>query len=123
VTTIARIVLESAAGLITLGGVYDLLVPRLPANLLAICGGDERSLKLVRELLRALGGSLVAIGATVAVLVSGAVLQGRQRTLATVLLLVLPSEGVNAISMYRVGSPFLIPLAFIALTLFGVFLA
>lgn len=122
-TTIARIVLESAAGLITLGGFYDLFVPRLPRNLLAICGGDERSLKLVRELLRALGGSLVAIGATVAVLVSGAVVQDRQRTLATVLLLVLPSEGVNAISMYRVGSPFLIPLAFIALTLVGVFLA
>ena len=122
-TTIARIVLESAAGLIVLGGLYDLFVPKLPPNLLAICGGDERTAKLVRELLRALGGSLVAIGATVAVLVSGAVIQDRQRTLAMVLLLVLPSEGVNAISMYRVGSPFLIPVAFIALTLVGVFLA
>lgn len=44
---------------------------------------------------------MVAIGATVAVLVSGAVVHERQRVLATVLLLVLPSEGVNAISMYR----------------------
>ena len=33
-------------------------------------GGDERACKLVRELLRALGGSLVAVGATVALLVS-----------------------------------------------------
>jgi hypothetical protein len=123
VTTIARIALDSAAALIILGGLYDLFVPKLPPNLVAMCSNDERTHKLVRELLRALGGSLVAIGGTIALLVNGPVTPGRHRTLVIVLLLVLPSEGINSISMYRVGSPFLIPLAFIGLTILGVFLA
>ncbi len=88
-----------------------------------MCGGDERACKLVRELLRALGGSLVAVGATVALLVSRLGVQDRPRTLMLVLLLVLPSEGINSFSMYRVGSAFLVPLAFTLLTLLGVLLA
>jgi hypothetical protein len=40
-----------------------------------------------------------------------------------VLLLVLPSEGINSLGMHRVGSPFLVPLAFTLLTLLGVLLA
>jgi hypothetical protein len=75
------------------------------------------------RLLRALGGSLVAVGATVAILVGGSSFQDRQRTLLLVMLLVLPSEGINCFSMRRVGTHFLIPLAFILLTLLGVFLA
>ena len=122
-SAIARIVLYSAAALITLGGLYDVFVPRLPANLLAMSGGDERAGKLVRELLRALGGSLVAVGATVALLVSRLGPLDRPRTLVLILLLVLPSEGINSFSMYRVGSPFLVPLAFTLLTLLGVLLA
>jgi hypothetical protein len=43
--------------------------------------------------------------------------------LVLVLLLVVPSEGINAISMCRVGSPFYAPLGFIALVLLGVLLA
>jgi hypothetical protein len=115
--------LYCAAALIALGGLYDVFVPRLPSNLAAMCGGDERACKLVRELLRALGGSLVAVGATVAFLVSRLDGQNRPRTLMLVLLLVLPSEGINSFSMYRVGSPFLVPLAFTLLALLGVFLA
>jgi hypothetical protein len=123
--TIARIILYCAAALITLGGLYDVFVPRLPPNLVAVCGGDERACKLARELLRALGGSLVAIGATAAFLVSrsGAQDQDRPRTLMLVLLLVLPSEGINSLAMYRVGSPYLVPLAFTLLMLLGVLLA
>lgn len=121
--TIAQIVLESAAAMIVLGGLYDLFAPRLPSSLMAMCGGDVRACRLVRELLRALGGSLVAVGVTVATLVGGSSCQDRPRTLLLVMLLVLPSEGVNCFSMHRVGSPFLIPLAFILLTLLGVFLA
>jgi hypothetical protein len=109
--------------MIALGGLYDLFAPRLPSNLMVMCSGDERACKLVRELLRALGGSLVAVGATVAILVGGSSFQDRQRTLLLVMLLVLPSEGINCFSMRRVGTPFLIPLAFILLTLLGVFLA
>lgn len=121
--TIAHITLYFAAAFITLGGLYDVFVPRLPSNLATMCGGDQRACKLVRELLRALGGSLVAVGATKAFLVSRLGGQDRHRTLMLVLLLVLPSEGINSMGMYRVGSPFLVPLAFTLLTLLGVLLA
>lgn len=120
---VARVILYCAAALIALGGLCDVFVPRLPSNLAAMCGEDERACKLVRELLRALGGSLVAVGATVAFLVSRLESQDRPWTLMLVLLLVLPSEGINSLAIYRVGSPFLVPLAFTLLALLGVLLA
>ena len=120
---IARIVLNIAAAFIFLGGLYDLLTPKPPPNLTAICGENDRAKKLVREFLRALGGSLVAIGATVAALVNTADPQSLRRTLLLILLLVVPAEGINAISMRKVGSPFYVPLAFLLLTVLGVLLA
>jgi uncharacterized protein YjeT (DUF2065 family) len=120
--TLAQIMLYSAAALIALGGLYDVLVPKLPSNLARMCGGDEQACKLVRELLRALGGCLVAIGVTMALLVSRFGVPGSRRLLVVVLVLVLPSEGVNAFCMYRVGSPYLVPLGFAVLTMAGVFL-
>ena len=119
----ARIILYCAAAFIAVGGLYDIFVPKLPANLVALCGGDERACKLARELLRALGGSLVAVGAAVALLVYGVTPESRSRTLVLILLLVLPAEGINSFSMYRVGSPFQIPLGFTLLTLLGVLVA
>jgi hypothetical protein len=120
---IARIVLNSAAALITLGGLYDLLTPKLPPNLTAICGENVPARKLVRELLRALGGSLVAVGATIAALVNTSTPETTHRNLLLILLLVVPSEGINSYSMRKVGSPFFIPLAFLLLTVLGVALA
>jgi hypothetical protein len=120
---LAKFVLEFAAALIALGGLYDLMVPKLPANLRAMCGSNEGCAKLVRELLRALGGALVAIGLTVGALVAGLGFQDRRQALILVLLLVLPSEGINSVCMYRVGSSFCIPLSFAMLTLIGVMLA
>jgi hypothetical protein len=120
---IARIVLNSAAALIFFGGLYDLLTPKLPPNLAAICGDNERARKLVRELLRALGGSLVAIGATVGALVNTSTPENVHRSLLLILLLVIPAEGINSLSMRKVGSPFFIPLAFLLLTILGVALA
>jgi hypothetical protein len=120
---IARIVLNSAAALIVLGGLYDLLTPKLPPNLAAICGDNDRARKLVRELLRALGGSLIAVGATIAVLVNTSIPETTHRNLLLILLLVVPSEGINSYSMRKVGSPFFVPLAFLLLTILGVFLA
>jgi uncharacterized protein YjeT (DUF2065 family) len=117
---LGRILLYCAAALIALGGLYDIFVPRLPSNLATMCAGDEQACKLVREMLRALGGSLVAVGVAVALLVSQCEPQNRTQTLVLILVLVLPSEGVNVFSMYRVGSPFLIPLAFLLLTSLGV---
>jgi hypothetical protein len=120
---IARIVLNSAAALIVLGGLYDLLTPKLPPNLAAICGDNDRARKLVRELLRALGGSLIAVGATIAALVNISTPETSHRNLLLILLLVVPSEGINSISMRKVGSPFYVPLAFLLLTVLGVVLA
>jgi hypothetical protein len=122
-STISRVVLNSSAALIVLGGLYDLFTPKLPPSLIAICGDNERAKKLVRELLRALGGSLVAVGATVAALVNTSTPETTRRNLLLVLLLVIPAEGVNSISMRKVGSPFYVPLAFLLLTLLGVALA
>jgi hypothetical protein len=120
---IARIVLNSAAALIVLGGLYDLLTPKLPPNLAAICGDNDRARKLVRELLRALGASLIAVGATIAALVNTSTPETTHRNLLLILLLVVPSEGINSYSMRKVGSPFFVPLAFLLLTILGVFLA
>ena len=105
--------------LIALGGLYDLFTPRLPPNLVAICGPNEPAQKLVRELLRALGGSLVAIGLTAFVLAATAG-TAHSWVFAVMLLLVLPAEGVNAFCMYRVGSPYYFPLAFALLAVLGV---
>lgn len=121
--TSARVLLDVASGLITLGGLYDIFVPALPPHLAALCGTDEKPRKLARELLRALGGCLVAVGLTVALLVNGSLIPDDRTTSEIVLLLVLPSEGLNALGMYRAGSPWVIPLGFIAITLAGVLLA
>ena len=116
-------ILEIAAALIALGGLYDLFVPRLPLHLALICGGNQPAARLARELLRALGGGLLAVGIAVIMLVETAGSTVRPLTLILVLVLVLPAEGVNAFAMRRVGSPFYIPLAFVLLTLVGVILA
>jgi hypothetical protein len=120
---LARLVLEIAAALIALGGLYDLLTPKLPANLVALCGGNEQACRLARELLRALGGALFAVGAAVSVLVSAPNALGIQDTLLLVLILVVPAEGINTICMYRVRSPWYVPLGFLLLTGTGVLLA
>jgi hypothetical protein len=121
--TAARAVLVIAGLLIAMGGLYDLFTPRLPPNLLAICGVNHRAQSLVRELLRALGGALTAIGLSVCFIVLTASPIPTQPQLGLILLLVLPAEGVNTLGMYRVGSPWRLPLAFALLTLVGVALA
>ena len=119
----ARVILMISGALIAFGGLYDLFTPRLPLNLLAICGVNHRAQSLVRELLRALGGALTAIGFSVCIitLFAGPVLSSAQ--LALILVLVLPAEGINAFGMYRVGSPWKLPAAFASLAFLGVVLA
>jgi uncharacterized protein YjeT (DUF2065 family) len=117
-----RIILEFAAALITAGGFYDVFTPRLPSNLIRICGANDAALSLPRELLRALGGSLIAIGAATAYLVATSGASPAPSTLLLVLLPILPSELINAFCMFRVGSPFYFPLAFALLAFLGVVL-
>jgi hypothetical protein len=115
-----RIILELAAGLITAGGLYDLLIPRFPANLVRMTGENENAQKLVRELLRALGGALVAIGVATELLVVTSWTHPDLSTLVLILLLVVPAESINAVCMFRVGSPFYVPAGFVLLTILGV---
>jgi hypothetical protein len=117
---LGRIILLLAAGLITAGGFYDVFTPRLPSNLVRICGATEEAQKLTRELLRALGGSLIAIGLATAYLVAASAASPNPSTLLLLLLLVLPSELTNAFCMFRVGSPYYFPLAFALLAILGV---
>ena len=101
----AIITLDISAAFITLGGFYDVFTPRLPPNLLGRCGENQDAQVLVRALLRALGGCLVAIGIAVAILANGPVRDDQRWSLILVLLLVVPSEGLNALGMWRVSAP------------------
>ena len=119
---IGQIVLEVTGLLIALCGLYDIFTPKMPSHLASICGADDKSCELVREMLGALGGCLIAIGFTVTILAAGLNTQNASEVLAIILILVLPSEGFNALGMHRVGAPYSIPLLLIALTLYGVLL-
>jgi hypothetical protein len=88
----ARIILEVAATLITAGGLYDLLVPRLPSNLESMCRESPAAGRLARELLHALGGCLVAIGMATGLLVLTAESPIQILTLTLILLLVIPAK-------------------------------
>jgi uncharacterized protein YjeT (DUF2065 family) len=118
--TAGRIILLFAAGLITTGGLYDVFAPQLPSNLKKICGANDSAHRLTRELLRALGGALIAIGAAVGYLVIVSGPNPDPSTFVLVLLLVLPAELMNSICMFRVGSPFYFPLAFALIAILGV---
>ncbi len=118
-----RVILVVSGLLIFAGGLFDLLTPGLPGNLAAICAESERAAKLVRELLRALGGALVAIGAGVILIVFARGSSLGVLDLLLILLLVLPAEGVNAMAMRGVGSPWQFPAAFALLALTGSLLA
>lgn len=65
---------------------------------------------------------MVAIGATTTILIAMCGRPVSHFVLIVALILVLPAEGMNALGMYRVGSPYQVPLAFAALALIGVFL-
>ena len=119
----SRVTLMIAAVCIALGGLYDVFTPRLPANLAARCSGNEAAGTAIRELLRALGGCLVAIGAAIAGVVTSMDLRQGRRAIALILTLVLTSEGLNAVGMRRIGSPYPIPVCFILLTIVGATLA
>jgi hypothetical protein len=56
----------------------------------------------------------------VGVLANSSAREHNASTLTLIIILVLPSEGMNAVGMYRVQSLFFVPLIFILLTLIGV---
>jgi hypothetical protein len=114
-----------AGSLVIVGSMYDLFVPSLPANLLVYQGVtrvtiDTRVAALNLGLLRALGGCLLAIGATALVLVHGPIRRGERWAMLTLVMLVGVSEGINSYQMARFGSPFYAPLTYVGIMLIGV---
>jgi hypothetical protein len=108
----SRIVVTIAGACIVAGGLYDVCTPRLPPNLANKCFDNEGARIVVRELLRALGACLIAIGLTVGILETNLGRQHDHQAIALILTLVLPSEGMNAIGMHPVGSPYVAPLLY-----------
>ena len=114
-----------AGSLVIAGSMYDLFVPILPANLLAYQGVtqatiDTRVATLDLGLLRALGGCLLAIGATALVLVHGPIRRGERWALLTLVMLVGVSEGINSYQMARFGAPFYAPMTYVGIMLVGI---
>jgi hypothetical protein len=120
-------ILNCAAVLIMLGGCFDMLIPAVPSNLsgyLKVAKADvspQLSLLLL-GLLRALGGCLLAIGITGLVIINGPLKRGERWASRALLILIGLSEGINASQMWRFGSPYYFPIAFVALTIVGVML-
>jgi hypothetical protein len=126
--TIGLILLNAAGVLVLAGGLYDLLVPSVPANHLAYLGVtdgrlDPRYAELDLALLRSLGGCLLAVGVTALVLANGPVRRGEGWARLAVAVLVGVAEGNNAYRMYPFGAPWYGPLGFAVLAVAGAALA
>jgi hypothetical protein len=120
-------ILNCAAALVMLGGCFDMLIPTIPSNLvgyLKVAKADvspQLSL-LILGLLRALGGCLLAVGFTGLLIINGPLKRGERWASWALLVLIGLSEGINATQMWRFGSPYYFPLAFVGLTVVGVML-
>ena len=124
----ALVLLYLSATLVLVGGCYDLLVPSPPPHHLAFLGVsqeeiDPRTASLLSALLRALGGSLIGVGIGALVLINRGICRGHGWATVAVILLIGVTEGVNAVQMYGVGSPYWAPLTFIGLLILGVALS
>jgi hypothetical protein len=117
-------ILNAVAAIVFLGGCFDMLIPAVPANLLdylrlARADASPQLSSLLLGLLRALGGCLVAIGITAFFIINGPIKRGEAWASWALLILIGVSEGINASQMWRFGSPYYFPLAFVALTVVG----
>ena len=122
------ILLNTSALLVIAGGSYDVLVPSLPAHVVEFIGtgsdvAPSGAAVMTRELLRALGGALMAAGLSALLLINFSFRRGEPWTAWTIGLLLIGSEALNAVGMARVGAPFWAPLAFMSLAAAGLGLA
>ena len=122
---IALTILNCAAALVMLGGCFDMLLPAVPSNLLGYLEVGKAEVSphlssLLLGLLCALGGCLLAIGIVAFLLINGPLKRGERWASWALLILIGLSEGINASQMWRFGSPYYFPLAFVALTVVGV---
>ncbi len=123
--TIGLILLNLTAGLIVVGGLYDLFLSQLPEHLVTYLGDvggepDAPIERLVLELLDALGGSLAAVGFVALILINGPLRRRERWASVTVLMMVGLAEGANAWGMWTVAAPWWAPLTFIGLTAVGI---
>jgi hypothetical protein len=118
-----RLLVGIAGALIALGGCYDLFASKLPAGFVAACADRPQAARLTRELLRALGGALLAVGIAIAGVAIHAHGRFTRTEVVLLLLLALPSEGANAFAMRRAGSPWAFPAVFLAILLVGIVLS
>src|SRR5271168_3099758 len=91
--------LYAAGCLVIAGSMYDLFVPTVPSTHLAYLEFTPGTMPpkfaaLDLGLLRALGGCLLAIGATALVLVHGPILRGERWACLALVMLVGVSEGI-----------------------------
>jgi hypothetical protein len=124
---IGLIILNCAAVFVMVGGCYDMLIPAVPSNLLSYLEVTKAEMSphlssLLLGILRALGGCLLAIGITALLMINGPVRWGERWAAWTLVILIGLSEGINASQMWRFGSPYYAPLAFVAMTAVGVLL-
>jgi hypothetical protein len=122
---IALTILNCAAVLVILGGCFDMLMPAVPSNLLGYLEVAKADMpphlsSLLLGLLRALGGCLLTIGISALLIINGPLKRGERWASWALLILIGLSEGINASQMWRFGSPYYWPLAFVALTVVGV---
>ena len=118
-------ILNCTAALVMLGGCFDMLIPTVPSNFIDYLGVAKADVSpqlssLLFGLLRALGGCLLAIGITALFIINGPLKRGERWASPALLILIGVSEGINASQMWRFGSPYYFPLAFVALTVIGV---
>ena len=122
---VGLIILNCAAVFVMVGGCFDMLMPTVPSNLLRYLEitkteASPQLSSLLLGLLRALGGCLLAIGITAILIINGPLKRGERWAPWALLIMISVSEGVNASQMWRFGSPYYAPLAFVALAVVGV---
>ncbi len=120
--------LNASALLVVAGGLYDVLTPSVPSHELEFLGsmGEQpgpASVTLFRELLRALGGALIGVGVSLLALVNLPFRRGERWAAWTIGVVIVVSEGINAIGMAKVSGPLWAPLTFVLLALLGLALA
>lgn len=116
---------QVGAVLVALGGIGDQFIRRLlPAHeaFLGMVSTDvpHHVLMLLLALIHALGANFIAVGLAALVLLHLMYTTGKRWLGGVVMLVILLSEGVNAIQMYRVDSPyFILPLAYVVIVCVG----
>jgi hypothetical protein len=123
------VLLNCGAGLMVLGGVGDLLMASPPDLWSQSLGQPVGSLppavaRLLMCLLHALGSAVIASGIAALCLINGPLRRGGWWPGVAIALVVVLSDGVNALQIYLSGGfYFWVPLTFVGLVLLGLLLA